>query len=47
MSRPQNYPSQPEHIWNIFYELTRIPRPSGKEEAVLNYIKDLAKKNNR
>ncbi|MCO4793049.1 MAG: beta-Ala-His dipeptidase [Bacteriovoracaceae bacterium] len=46
MSRPQNYPSQPEHIWNIFYELTRIPRPSGKEEAVLNYIKELAKNNN-
>ena len=24
----------PQHVWEYFYELTRIPRPTGHMEAV-------------
>lgn len=35
---------QPEKLWKNFYELTQIPRPSKKEEAVANFVKDFGKK---
>jgi dipeptidase D len=37
---------QPEILWNRFYEITQVPRPSKKEEKILNYLKDWAKDNN-
>lgn len=46
MSKPANYPQSPSELWNIFYDFTRIPRPSGQEQKVIDYIKDLAEKNN-
>lgn len=35
---------QPTAIWNYFYEITQIPRPSKKEERILAYLLDFAKK---
>lgn len=35
----------PKLVWERFYELTQIPRPSKKEEKVREYVKDFAKKN--
>ena len=35
---------QPQSIWNYFYEITQIPRPSGKEEKIIAYLKDFAQK---
>ncbi|MFA6129171.1 MAG: aminoacyl-histidine dipeptidase [Bacteroidales bacterium] len=29
----------PQQIWKYFYDLTQIPRPSGKEAAVIAYVK--------
>ena len=40
--KPDNYPSQPAHLWQHFYCLTRIPRPSKREAAVRQYVIDLA-----
>ncbi len=40
--KPAQYPGQPTHIWEHFYQLTRIPRPSGQEAAVRQYVIDLA-----
>lgn len=37
---------KPEILWNRFYEITRIPRPSKKEEKMINYLKGWAKENN-
>jgi dipeptidase D len=37
---------KPELIWNYFYELSQYPRPSKKEEKVLEYVREFAKKNN-
>ncbi|MCZ7583982.1 MAG: aminoacyl-histidine dipeptidase [Deltaproteobacteria bacterium] len=34
---------KPERVWEIFYELTRIPRPSKSEEAVANHLTKVAK----
>lgn len=45
MSKPANYPQSPTELWNIFYEFSRIPRPSGHETKVLEYIKGLAEQN--
>jgi dipeptidase D len=33
---------QPEILWKHFYSLTQIPRPSGHETAVVNYIRKFA-----
>lgn len=30
---------QPREVWGIFYELTRIPRPSKRENRVVDYVK--------
>jgi dipeptidase D len=34
----------PESVWKYFYEITRIPRPSKKEEKIAKYLIDFAKK---
>ena len=36
----------PNSVWNYFDEITRIPRPSGKEEKIIAYLLDFAKKHN-
>lgn len=37
---------KPSAIWNYFYEVTQIPRPSKKEEKIIAYLLDFAKKHN-
>jgi len=44
-SYPKDYPNDPKHLWDAFYELTRVPRPSKKEGPVREYLKNEAKKN--
>lgn len=36
----------PSLIWGIFEEITKIPRPSKKEEKIREYLVDFAKKHN-
>ena len=36
----------PRRVWELFAELTQIPRPSNKEEGVRFWLKDFADKNN-
>ncbi len=33
-----DYPQQPAHLWQHFYEITQIPRPSKQEQAVRQYV---------
>ena len=40
--KPDNYPTEPPHLWQHFYCFTQIPRPSKQEQAVRQYIIDLA-----
>lgn len=44
MSKPDNYPSQPAHLWEHFYQFTQIPRPSKREEKICEYLISTAKK---
>lgn len=44
--KPENYPQNPEHLWNIFYDFTQTPRPSKKEELITAYLEKLATDNN-
>ncbi len=37
---------QPQAIWRYFDEITRVPRPSKKEEKIRAYLLDFAKKHN-
>lgn len=37
---------KPSGIWNYFYEITQIPRPSKKEEKIIAYLLNFAKKHN-
>lgn len=37
---------EPHIVWRYFYELTQVPRPSKKEEKVIAYLLEFAKKNN-
>jgi len=30
---------EPKELWSFFYDLTQIPRPSGKEQGVIEYLK--------
>lgn len=46
MSRKAIEGLQPEILWNRFYEITQVPRPSKKEGKILSYLKDWAKDNN-
>lgn len=36
---------QPSGIWNYFYDITQIPRPSKKEEKIIAYLREFAEKN--
>ncbi|CDN32400.1 Aminoacyl-histidine dipeptidase (Peptidase D) [Mucinivorans hirudinis] len=36
----------PQSVWRYFEEITRIPRPSKKEEKIRQYLRDFAKVNN-
>ncbi|MCU7495818.1 MAG: aminoacyl-histidine dipeptidase [Ignavibacteria bacterium] len=37
---------KPETLWQRFYEITQVPRPSKSEGKIREYLKDFAKKNN-
>ncbi len=37
---------KPVGIWSYFHEITQIPRPSKKEEKIIAYLLDFAKKHN-
>ena len=37
---------EPKLIWSYFYDITQTPRPSKKEERILAYLIDFAKKHN-
>ncbi len=37
---------QPSAIWGYFHDITRIPRPSKKEEKILAYLKEFASRHN-
>lgn len=37
---------KPSGIWNYFYEITQIPRPSKKEGKIIAYLLEFAKKHN-
>ncbi|MGE5458098.1 MAG: aminoacyl-histidine dipeptidase [Methanococcaceae archaeon] len=37
---------EPSVLWERFYEITQVPRPSKKEEKILKYLKDWGDKNN-
>jgi dipeptidase D len=32
----------PKTLWQRFYEISQIPRPSGKEEKILQYLRNIA-----
>jgi len=34
---------KPERVWKFFYEITRIPRPSKKEEKIIAYLENFGK----
>lgn len=40
--KPTEYPTHPSHIWEHFYQITQIPRPSGQEQEMRAYIIGLA-----
>ncbi len=40
--KPHQYPEQPAQLWQHFYDISRIPRPSGHEQAIRDYIVELA-----
>ncbi len=42
MSKPDNYPSQPAHLWEHFYHFTQTPRPSKREDKICDYLINLA-----
>jgi len=37
---------KPERVWYYFFELCKIPRPSGKEEKVIKYLVEFANNHN-
>jgi dipeptidase D len=44
--RPTNYPLEPPHLWEHFYQFTQIPRPSNEEAAVRQYVIEQAEQDN-
>jgi len=42
--KPTDYPLEPSHLWEHFYQFTQIPRPSKEEAAVRQYVIDQAEK---
>ncbi len=43
--KPEQYPSEPSHIWNIFYDFTQTPRPSKHEDKIRQYLLEIANEN--
>jgi dipeptidase D len=37
---------EPKELWNYFYEITQIPRPSKKEKRIVEYMVEFGKRNN-
>ncbi|MGE5418878.1 MAG: beta-Ala-His dipeptidase, partial [Chloroflexota bacterium] len=37
---------EPKQVWNFFYEITQIPRPSKKEQRIIEYMSDFGRKHN-
>lgn len=37
---------KPQRLWELFEDITAVPRPSKKEEKILNHLKQFAEKNN-
>ncbi len=37
---------KPELLWQQFYELSQVPRPSKREQKAVEFVKEFAKKNN-
>ena len=37
---------KPQRVWHYFLEITKVPRPSKKEEKILQYLIDFAKEHN-
>jgi len=37
---------EPKKVWNFFHDLTQIPRPSKKEQKIVDFMVDFGKKNN-
>jgi dipeptidase D len=37
---------EPKQLWNYFYEITQIPRPSKKEQRIIEFMREFGKKNN-
>lgn len=44
--RPTNYPLEPSHLWEHFYQFSQIPRPSNEEAAVRQYVIGQAEQDN-
>lgn len=42
--KPADYPTDPAQLWEHFFQLTQIPRPSGEEAAVRQYVIDQAER---
>ena len=42
VARPDNYPQEPAQLWEHFFQISQIPRPSGEEAALRDHIIDLA-----
>lgn len=40
--KPENYPSEPKHLWDTFFDFTQTPRPSKEEGAIRDYLVKLA-----
>jgi dipeptidase D len=40
--KPESYPVEPAWLWEHFYQITQIPRPSKQEQAVRQYVIDQA-----
>jgi len=36
----------PKEIWNYFYQITQVPRPSKKEEKIIQFLIEFGRKNN-
>ncbi|MCQ2205018.1 MAG: aminoacyl-histidine dipeptidase [Bacteroidales bacterium] len=36
---------EPRNVWGSFYDVTRVPRPSKREQKMVAFIEDFAKKN--
>lgn len=45
MNKPANYPQSPSALWDMFYKISRVPRPSKKETAITEFLVTIAKEN--